>query len=146
MKTNQAGFSLLELLIVLAAVQLIWFISLYSANNQTDKQEFELWYQQFELDLLYLQKLSMSTSNNYSLQFYPEHNKYEIREGTLASPIKRRELPSGWKLQTYTLNPVTFTHAGQLRKPGSLKLETNESTYFIYFPFGKGRCYYNKNK
>ncbi|GAA4066128.1 hypothetical protein GCM10022410_10730 [Amphibacillus indicireducens] len=147
MKTNQTGFTLVEVLIILAMIQVIWFFSLYNYDKQPSQLSFDLWYQQFELDLLYLQKQSMATSNNYVIQFTPEQNKYEIRSSPIVPALKRREIPSDWQLSLPTLgNPISFSHTGQLRRPGTIRIETSNEMYFIYFPFGKGRSYYVQNK
>lgn len=147
MKTNQTGFTLVEILIILAAVQVIYFFSIYNSNNQPNQLSFDLWYQQFELDLLYLQKQTMATSNNYVMQFSPEQNKYEIRSSPIVPALKRREMPSNWKLSLLTLsNPISFSHTGQFRQPGTMQIKTSNEIYYIYFPFGKGRAYYVKNE
>lgn len=145
MRTKSSGFTLLEILIVLVVIQLIWFISLYTYNNQTNKYKFESWYQQFELDLLYLQIHTMTTSNRYVLQFNPDKNYYAIRSSPVIPAIEHRDIPSDWNVSMLTLgNPISFTDTGQIRRPGTMKIEFDNETYYIYFPFGKGRCYYAK--
>lgn len=94
MRTKSSGFTLLEILIVLVVIQLIWFISLYTYNNQTNKYKFESWYQQFELDLLYLQIHTMTTSNRYVLQFNPDKNYYAIDRVQLFQQLNTETFPA----------------------------------------------------
>ncbi len=146
MRNNKTGFTLVELLIALFVLQLILVIGYYNAQKATD-YSFTLWYEQFELDILYLQKHTMNTSTRYVLQFYPENNYYQIKPSPVRPAIIHRDLPPNWKVTVLTLgNPLSFAHTGQIRQPGTIKVETKDEIYFIYFPFGKGRSYYVKNQ
>ncbi|WP_440895843.1 prepilin-type N-terminal cleavage/methylation domain-containing protein [Amphibacillus sp. Q70] len=145
--SKESGFSLIELLVVLAAISFILLISHHHYSNRKNEQDFKLWYQQFELDLILLQKQTMITNDYHALQFRSSLNIYDLRDDPFSSPQIRREIPEHWKLSMNTLNnPIRFTHEGNIRNPGTMRIEIGKNRYFIYFPFGKGRSYYVKNQ
>ena len=133
---------MIELLIILAIISLILTITHQNYTNKTDHQAFDYWYQQFELDLLYLQKKTMVTGQFYKLHIYPEQNKYEIRHRTDNSNYFTREIPKNWVVNPNTLSePISFTPDGQIIHPGTMRIRTNDAVYSISFPFGKSRSY-----
>ncbi|MBU5594776.1 prepilin-type N-terminal cleavage/methylation domain-containing protein [Amphibacillus sp. MSJ-3] len=144
---KETGFSLIELLIVLVAVNFILLISYHQYIHKNNDHDFRIWYQQFELDLILLQKQTMTTSTHEIIYFRPTSHYYGIQKNTLTAPTIKREFPSDWIISMNTLShPISFTHSGTIRHPGTMKIETDKNRYFIYFPFGKGRGYYVKNE
>ncbi|WP_017472305.1 prepilin-type N-terminal cleavage/methylation domain-containing protein [Amphibacillus jilinensis] len=140
---KQLGFSLIELLIVLTLINVLWLISANHYHKKLNHIAFEQWYQQFELDIIELQKHTMVTNITYHIQFYPSSNRYELRQGPFGEGLVRREWPEEWKITMLTLqNQIRFTRTGTIRSPGTMQVKTNTAIYHIYFPFGKARCYY----
>ncbi|SHN12053.1 competence type IV pilus minor pilin ComGD [Gracilibacillus kekensis] len=145
MKSNQSGFTLIELLIALALTSLLLTIS-YSASLKTyDSIQYHQFIEEFDQDLLYLQQLAMTKKENYYLHFERENNRYLIRKGGLGSKILVRNYPSDWQIELDTLKmPIKFSSKGNFSDPGTMKIKTKTSVYFITCPFGKGRCYDKK--
>ncbi|WP_058307460.1 competence type IV pilus minor pilin ComGD [Gracilibacillus massiliensis] len=146
MKTNQSGFTLIELLIALALISLLLSIT-YSVSLKTyDTIQYQKFIKEFDQDLLYLQQLAMTKKENYYLQFEREKNRYLIRKGGLGSKILVRNYPSNWIIEPDTLTmPIKFSPKGNFSDPGTMKVKTKTSLYFITCPFGKGRCYDEKS-
>ncbi|SEN54462.1 competence protein ComGD [Amphibacillus marinus] len=142
---REAGFSILELLLVLAIINIMLLISARAALTSIDHYRFQVWYQQFDLDVLYLQKRAMLNLPASSLQFIISQNRYGLWESPVNPPLFIREIPDNWQVSMRSLgNPLSFTSSGTVRRPGSMHIDTGKNQYHIYFPFGKGRQYYVK--
>lgn len=145
MSRKQAGFTLIELLIVLSALSIILVIGYQTYDKNTSEREFKLWYQQFELDLIYVQKQAMVTNEPYLILFSSSRNVYEITRRSYYPSDIIRSIPENWVVSMQTLNnPIRFSATGQIVNPGAMTITIDDDSYRIYFPFGKGRCYYVK--
>lgn len=142
---KESGFTLIELLIVLSALSILLLIGHQIYRIDTSERDFESWYHQFELDLIYLQKSSMITDQYIYLLIQPNQNYYTITTNPILPPIVKRDIPEDWDVQMNTLNGnIRFSHSGQIINPGTMRIIINDNQYSIYFPFGKGRSYYVK--
>ncbi|WP_235182525.1 competence type IV pilus minor pilin ComGD [Gracilibacillus boraciitolerans] len=140
--TNQSGFTLIEMLIALSLTTIILAISFSISLKTYDTFQYQAFIEQFDKDLLYLQQLAMTKHENYYLHFERQQNRYQIRKGGLGTNIIERSYPPKWEIEPVTLKlPIQFSPKGNLHKPGTLKIKTDYSVYFIICPFGKGRCY-----
>ncbi len=139
---KQAGFTLIEVLIVLCVLQLLLSIGFYAIDKSEDKQAFNRWYAQFELDLLYLQKRTSLSENRPYLHFSLPDHAYTVVIDSHQSPLFSRTYQEDWHvLFTSTKSKLTFNNNGQFIDPGTIKIETSYYVFTIVFPFGKGRCY-----
>src|SRR5699024_8083134 len=112
---KQAGFTLIELLIVLSILSIILLIGYRTYDNNTSEREFESWYQQFELDLIYIQKRAMVTNEPYTILFRSKSHTYEIGKSTFYPAQIIREIPEDWVVSMQTLNnPIRFSSTGQI--------------------------------
>lgn len=147
MKVNENGFTLIELMFVLVIVSIILAATYQSYANRSDQQTFDYWYQQLELDLLYLQKKTMTTGQVDRLTFEFGQDRYAIREGAGISPTIVRDIPDHWQVQMLNLSrPISFKLTGQIKYAGTMRVITNDAIYYIYFPLGKGRIRYAKRE
>ncbi|TRM12700.1 type II secretion system protein [Lentibacillus cibarius] len=143
MMNNKNGFTLVEMLFVLAVwsvlMLLIVPIPLPLLNEKTE----EYFLETLEMDLLYTQSMSYNSRTNYMLMF-PDDRTYVIKQGgysTVDRPVVKRKLPDGWKIQDRLMSVISFNQKGTIRKPGTFAIKTSSSTYNIVCPLGKGRCY-----
>ncbi|PXW91657.1 competence protein ComGD [Streptohalobacillus salinus] len=139
---NQVGFTLIELLIVLSFLQLILMFSSFHYAKSQDLYQFQLWYVQFEHDLLYVQKKTMITTLDMTIQLNPNRYNYEIRYSPIYSPEEIRTYNKDWQLELLTTSyHLRFSRNGNFKSPGQMRLTTTYYSHQIYFPFGKGRAY-----
>ncbi|MCZ0704067.1 competence protein ComGD [Natronobacillus azotifigens] len=140
---KQDGFTFVELLVTISLIMImITMIGLIHGKSY-DNYQFKRWFQQFESDVLFLQQQTMTTRTNDLLNILPSTNQYEIRSTPLEPPNIVRNIPKEWKVSILSLQmPLSYTRAGTIRNPGMFRITTKHSTYDIYFPFGKGRCYF----
>ena len=144
---NEAGFTLIEMLIVLSIVSLILSIMFIDYSSRSDEQSFDTWYQQFELDLLYSQKYTMVTRQVLRLSINRDSNSYSLRNDGSSPALITRKIPEDWDVRVTTVrNPISFTRYGQIVGPGKISVRTRNASYSITFPFGKSRSYYVKNE
>ena len=139
---KQAGFTLIELLLVLSFLQLTLLFSSYHYGKSQDLYQFQLWYVQFEQDLLYVQKKTMITTLDMTLQVNPRRYNYEVRYSPIYSPEARRTYDEAWQLDLLSAPAqLRFSRDGNFKSPGQLRITTRYYSHKIVFPFGKGRAY-----
>jgi competence protein ComGD len=129
------GFTLIELLFVLAIVSIIVLISpTIKGPSLKDIQD-----QQFltvlQSDVLYLQNLSTTTEEYVRIMFSPDH--YNLRKGE--EVILKRYYPNGVTVNTRENNNISFKKSGTIVNRKIIVIKTNQSTYHLVFPLGKGR-------
>ncbi|SFL82420.1 competence protein ComGD [Gracilibacillus orientalis] len=139
---NHKGFTLTELLIALALSSLILAISGSYAIRTYETLQYKQFIKQFHQDILYLQQLSLSQNDNFYLHFDRQQNRYLIRQGGFGTKVFVRTYPEHWIVEPNTLDlPIEFSHKGNIKKPGTMRIKTKFQTFYITCPFGKGRCY-----
>src|SRR5690625_3024334 len=144
---NEAGFTLIEMLIVLSIVSLILSIMFIDYSSRSDEQSFDTWYQQFELDLLYSQKYTMVTRQVLRLSINRDSNSYSLRNDGSSPALITRKIPEDWDVRvTSVRNPISFTRYGQQMGPGSLSTRTKNAGKSITIHVGKSRSYYVKSE
>ncbi|GAA0443399.1 comG operon protein ComGD [Lentibacillus halophilus] len=141
---HEDGFTLIEMLIVLAVWSVILLLVAPMPLPVLEKQTEKHFLETLQMDLLYTQSLSYNDADTtYSLTF-PDDHHYVIKDVTFASSgeiVVTRTVPDGWNVQPRTLPAISFNERGTIRKSGTFSIQTSSSTYNIVCPLGKGRCY-----
>lgn len=133
------GFTLLELLIVLSIWSLLVLLSVPILVKNLDEQEIQQFFKVFEHDVLYIQYVA-TTSANKEASIHFGNGYYTVRNGSTNQSI-RRDFPSNWKIDTRSIQYISFNNKGTIRQAGTIEVETNQSNYSVVFPLGKGRGY-----
>ncbi|OAT74581.1 competence protein ComG [Parageobacillus thermoglucosidasius] len=139
------GFTLIEMLLVLAAVTVLMALS-FPFFNRVAEQKTE-WYiiTQLRDDLLYAQQYAMTHQTPVAVTFAENRPEYRIAEMQEGKTILKRSISGKWKFQLTTLTmPLIFLENGNVNKAGSLLLKGKDKTYKIVFLLGKGRFYVQK--
>ncbi|UOQ47461.1 prepilin-type N-terminal cleavage/methylation domain-containing protein [Gracilibacillus caseinilyticus] len=145
MKKNDLAFTLPELLIALTITSLLLLISGSAWLRLHDTVQYKQFIKQFNRDLLYLQQLALSREETYYLQIDTSLHRYTIRKRGLGTKVLERVYSKDWEIDTNTLiQPIEFSHNGNLKRPGTMKIRTQYRLYLFKCPFGKGRCYVQK--
>jgi len=144
--SNQKGFTLIEMLIVLTIVSVLTFIAIPRINGLIQAKEMNYFLEQFREDMLYAQQYAMVRKVSVAVLFYPYQSTYRITEGnTLGRVLLRRTYSANLEIQPATLqSPLMFLKNGNVNKSGTILITNGEQTYKIVFLLGKGRFYVQK--
>lgn len=140
MKTKN-GFTLIEVLFVLAILSILLLLSAPIHVLTLEKQVEEQFFKTLEMDILYLQNISYGSREGYKLMFRND-TSYAITNVPGTRVIMTREIPEGWRFDDDTLPYISFNQEGLINKPGTIRIHTPRNTYKLICPFGKGRCYF----
>lgn len=139
---NEQAYTLLEMLIVLTIWSVGISLTVTGGMKVWNQHQYNMFINQFSTDILYLQQQTMTKREELRLFLYPQHSKYEIREGGLANVLIKRKIPKEITVELLTLtNTIRFDKLGRIVEPGSLLIKLNDAEYKLTFPFGKGRFY-----
>ncbi|MFC4388542.1 hypothetical protein ACFOZ1_12125 [Gracilibacillus marinus] len=140
------GFTLIELLLTLSSITLILSISGAFTLKTVDQIQFNNFIEQWNRNLLYLQQANMTSTEKYAIYFDQTNRRFIVRNGSLGEIKLVQQYPNNWEIETNTLKfPILTSNSGNLNSPGKMKITTLISRYSITCPFGKSRCYYEKN-
>lgn len=135
------GFTLIEVLFVLAILSVLILISTPLQFSALDHKTEESFLETLEMDLLYMQTLSYNSRSRYRLTF-PDQEHYTVSSNQ--SIILERTVPEGWEVDTRTLKTISFNDNGTIRDSGTFAIQTLTDRYNVVCPLGKGRCYFEK--
>ncbi|MFD2046052.1 competence type IV pilus minor pilin ComGD [Ornithinibacillus salinisoli] len=141
-KSKRNGFTLVELLFVLAILSILLALTMPLTISTVSNQQENQFFNTFQFDVLYTQNLSLGSKDYIRIIFNQED--YTILNGTTQEIIATRELPPGWRIDKRNLNSISFNRNGSIRQAGTISVFTGRSTYKIIFPIGKGRGYIEK--
>ncbi|GAB3052010.1 hypothetical protein GCM10027286_14100 [Virgibacillus ainsalahensis] len=130
----------MEVLVVLGVLSILLFLSPPLNISSLEKHQTKQFLETFEYDVLYIQNLATTTSSHVRLII--RHDRY-----TIVSPSKTlavRYYPSNLEFNS-TMENISFTKSGSIRKAGNITINTLDSTYKAVFPPGKGRFYIYEN-
>ncbi|MBM7597973.1 competence protein ComGD [Virgibacillus halotolerans] len=135
---NNNAFTLLEVLFAMGILSLLLFISIPLNLTTLEKQQIEQFFKTFESDVLYIQNSSITTDEIIYLRFLDD--RYILRKAN-GNSMATRNYPKGLKIDSRTKPDIVFHETGTIINPRTIKVTTNNGTYHIVFPLGKGRCY-----
>ncbi|WP_217586699.1 competence type IV pilus minor pilin ComGD [Lentibacillus saliphilus] len=133
---TQRGFTLLEMLIVLAIFSIILLLIPPIHIERLHIQQEEQFFSVLQSDLLYTQVLASTHPEHLvRLTFIASDQKYILVMGS--NIILERSLPGDWIDHNHE---IVFAKSGVVKQPASFVLTTPSNSYKIVFPFGKGRA------
>ncbi|WP_176447377.1 competence type IV pilus minor pilin ComGD [Lentibacillus sp. CBA3610] len=135
------GFTLIEVLFVLAVLSVLILITTPLQLSVLDKKTEERFLETLEMDLLYMQTLAYNSRMTHRLAFL-DSERYEIKANNTS--ILERTVPEGWEIDTRTLKTISFNKKGTIVKSGTFAIKTLTDHYNVVCPLGKGRCYFEK--
>ena len=138
---REGGFTLMETLVVLSVTITLMTIGATVQVHVMDEYRTEQFFKQFQMDVLYMQQHTTTTSELLYLNFNPTLRYYEVKTAGIGKSILKRPLPKNWIVDMQTMKAITFSANGTIKNPGVFRIHSQTSTFLINFPFGKGRCY-----
>ena len=142
---SKAGYTLIEMLLVLSVFLVIMAISIVMVPRYAEKREIESFLQQLSHDLHYAQALALHDQTLYRVNVNTSSDYYMIVQGT--KRILTREFPDGvtFVRGSSTLNSVITAYAnGALSQTGTWIFRTKHYTYEFKTLLGEGRHYYHE--
>ncbi|MFJ8236982.1 competence type IV pilus minor pilin ComGD [Ureibacillus sp. NPDC094379] len=136
LKSN-AGFTLIEMLLVLFILGMISSVIFQLSFKYTEKQETELFFNQLLLDLQSIQSLAIETRKTTYVSF--EENHYRVYHQP-TDPFIKRNFPDDITFNKYSnLKLITFTSVGEILRFGKLIFYTPFGTKELMIYIEKGR-------
>src|SRR5690625_6072980 len=121
---DKNGFTLLEVMVVLAIWSVLLLLTTPIIFKQIDKQEENQFFETFQADVLYIQSLAMvSKEEEVRIKFYDQ--SYSILQGR--NKTVAREIPNDWQVNTRILSSISFNEKGTIRQPGTIEIKTIRS-------------------
>ncbi|WP_337019685.1 competence type IV pilus minor pilin ComGD [Oceanobacillus massiliensis] len=138
-RQNYNGFTLLEVLFVLAIFSIVLILAPPLNSETLRKQQEKQFLELFKFDVLYIQNLSsMGTGDKVFIRLYSDH--YKILRGT-RKPIAHRPYPSGLTIDGRGISDISFNEKGTVLHPRKILITTDHTAYDVVFQLGKGRFY-----
>lgn len=137
---SSAGFTLIEVLIVMGILSFLAIMIIPISFTTIEKQHEKTFIETFEFDLLYTQSLAITSKERIRIIFSDQ--SYQIVKGEKNSIVTIRNIPNNIRVNTRLRHIISFDQNGRVRdlQKGKIEIETNHSTYHVIFPMGKGRC------
>lgn len=139
------GFTLLEVLIVLAVVHAIAFVTIVKIEPLMQQYRLYWFIQQLEKDVFYAQETAITRGQVVSLRFSPDKHEYFVLVANTSTPIFRRSYDSRIQIELATLgSQIKFLSSGNISTSGTLFVSSSSITYRVVFLLGAGRFYAQK--
>ncbi|UJL44839.1 prepilin-type N-terminal cleavage/methylation domain-containing protein [Virgibacillus sp. NKC19-16] len=136
---KQSGFTLVELLLVLSILSILLLLSVPLNISGLQKHQDKQFLETFQYDVLYIQNLAATTTDDKRVYIRFHNDRYEII--VERKTLETRYYPDGWEVDPRAMGELSFKSTGTIRQPGRIKMTSKHDTYFVVFPLGKGRGY-----
>ncbi|MBY7143382.1 prepilin-type N-terminal cleavage/methylation domain-containing protein [Virgibacillus sp. NKC19-3] len=136
---SQRGFTFVELLLVLSILSILLLLHVPLNISGLQKHQSEQFLETFQYDVLFIQHLATTTTDDKRVYIKFHNESYEMIHGR--KTMKTRYYPDGWEVDPRVMKEISFKSTGTIRQPGRIKMTSKHSTYFVVFPLGKGRGY-----
>ncbi|MEQ6375922.1 competence type IV pilus minor pilin ComGD [Bacillaceae bacterium S4-13-58] len=144
-ENKKNGFTLLEVILSLTFLSVLLLLTVPLSFKLYDSIQQQYFFKEFEQDVLWLQKRSITEQDIDYLTIDVAKHRYYISDTASSGLKKSKSFPPSWKVDLRTFqNPLYFSFLGQNRFPGTFELTTTLGTYKFIFPLGKGRLHIEK--
>jgi competence protein ComGD len=141
---NQSGLTLLEVTIVLVVILFISGIAYPKFNSFIKNRETEYFIDAFKRDIHHMQQRAITEGTGYTLTIFNSGNYYEIRSYGLEAATKRL-IPLHISFESHSMPlKIQFNQFGNVSSPGTMYIQSEQSTYKMVFQIGKGKFYVKK--
>lgn len=130
------GFTLVEMLFVLFVISIFTILFIPNFVKTIEKQQTAQFFDLFSSDIFYIQNQTLNTNESYRIWLRDDH--YLIISN---DTMKRRNYPKHLEFTSYSNTRISFSKAGTVINPTTLRFKDRYHSYCVVFPFGKGRHY-----
>lgn len=141
-KRTECGFTLVELLLTLVVLTVFLSLVIVPLHNVLKTKQIASFFSVFEADVFYIQTKVLNTTKTDRIIFDTEDYAI-IGDGN--KRIYTREVPQYMHIANREFR-IQFNTRGTILQPQTYRLYTDEATYSVVFPLGKGRHYIEKNE
>ncbi|MGM7681546.1 competence type IV pilus minor pilin ComGD [Cytobacillus sp. Hm23] len=139
---NERGYTLIEVMIVLAIVSIMASVSVLQINPLIEKRKVAHFFAQLENDIFYAQIYALSNQKSITLLFSNQDSTYYVLSNGMSSPIMQRSFDKGFNIEKGTLGlSISFRSNGAISQAGTLIVNHHDKKYKVVFLLGKGRFY-----
>lgn len=145
MLNKNNGFTLMEILFVLGIFSFFLFVTVPIQFSNLEEQEIKQFLKTFQSDVMLVQNLSYASTDRINMTFDQTNHSYMAQTGGKDDLLFERSYPPEWQISSnFPHEGITFRNNGTIEQGGTVTVRTSSDTYKIIFPFGKGRCYVEK--
>lgn len=138
MNSNEKGFTLLEMLVVLAILFIIVFCIFPLNFSLQEKIQEDHFLNILKRDLYYGHTYAITNQKNVTFMYRWEENSYDLRVHN--QPILKRKLPEEISFRpSQDMNRFSFHPNGNISNFGTLTFYVGNNKYKVIFTIGKGR-------
>ncbi|WP_157052748.1 competence type IV pilus minor pilin ComGD [Priestia koreensis] len=141
--SNQKGFTLLEMLLVLMVLQVMVGVLLLSIKPVMQTYRLHYFFKQLQTDMWYAQQVAINSEKSVALVFLNAESKYLMVSG--GNLIMTRDYEKDVTLQTEVIQGrVSFLQDGNVDRSGTIIVKHHEKKYRVVVLIGRGRFYVQK--
>ncbi|MGL3066498.1 competence type IV pilus minor pilin ComGD [Planococcus sp. SE5179] len=141
---KEQGFTLLEMLLVLAVLMAIVAISIPGYQNRMVQKEEQRFFEVLQQDVYFAQSQSYASKQTAKIIFREPKGSYEIFTD-LQSVAVSRKLPATVTLKkTSNLNEIYFNSNGSVVQSGTFRFATNSGEKTVVVHLGRGRVVFSE--
>jgi competence protein ComGD len=134
---NDRGFTLPEMLIVLAVVSIMAAIGVAAVQPALEWTQKRMFISQLESDLYHVQSQAINRKETIVFQFSKEQNQYAAMAGS--KTILTRELPAPIRMTGGNLSRFHITPDGTISHFGTVQFQLNGHEMELTIFLGRGR-------
>lgn len=143
LKSNEKGFTLIEMLLVLSVVMVITSSLFIFTTSYSEKVEERRFFRQFHLDIQRLQAIAIAEQKYTYILFYAGRDGYVARSQNV--DLFETDMPESVRLSSGSyLKDVYFHPNGAVKQFGSFLFETKNGDKKVTINIGQGRLNYEE--
>lgn len=131
------GFTLLEMLIVLAVVSIMLAVGIAGVKPVMEWVQKQMFITQLESDLYYAHSYAINRKETIVFRFSKEQNVYEAASGR--KTIIKRKFPDSIKMTGGNLSRFHITPEGTISYFGTVQFQVNDTAVKLTIYLGRGR-------
>lgn len=135
---GQRGFTLVEMLLVLAIVVLLSTFAVRFTIKNIEQHQTEQFFKQFQQDMHYLQSYAMAHNVSVRMDIRSNGKRY-LGIATSKGTILEKSTPNGYSLVQWNPYRIQYLPNGNVSTIGALTFLTPEGKRQIQVYIGKGR-------
>lgn len=150
MKTNEAGFTLIESVLILMVTAVLILIPTLSIHKMIESVQVDLFFRELSSNITLMQNHSILNDENTTVEFYPAVNGHYINFRVRLNPTHPLNKEMDFDDDLYQLVGQRYSQFSFARQTGNIshsdtrKFQTPKGLYELTYWLGSGRFAFNK--